>query len=427
MSAIDSISKTSIKLLLTEPFYGHFMMGLPKEISEQTKTAAVALMNKQSIKLIVNKEFWNKLNDDHRYGLIKHEMLHIVLKHLFIMKNYTNRSLFNIAADIVVNQYIKREQLPDGGILLENFAYLQPMYGITLERDKDVGYYYRKLDGMFKQQPKMSFEAACQKCGGRNRSKGKGGKEEPQVKLTQKFIEESEALDRHKFWEEFEKLSEGERKLAEYQANRIIKQTADRVKHKYKNFGNLPAGLVSMLEDILAAMKPNFNWRRILRLFAASSNSTFIKTTIRRASKRYGVIPGIKIKRRNRLLLAIDTSGSVQDKELIEFFSEIYFIWRQGADIQIVECDTHIHNTFKYKGITPVKVHGRGGTSFDAPIKYANEEYRPDALIYFTDGYASVPKFPSRCPILWVITPNGLKENEGVWDKLPGKKLKMTY
>jgi len=60
MSAIDSISKTSIKLLLTEPFYGHFMMGLPKEISEQTKTAAVALMNKQSIKLIVNQDFWSK-------------------------------------------------------------------------------------------------------------------------------------------------------------------------------------------------------------------------------------------------------------------------------------------------------------------------------------------------------------------------------
>ena len=86
---LDSISKTSIKLLLAEPFYGHFMMGLPKEISTQTDTAAVALMNRQNIKLIVNADFWGKLSEDHRYGLIKHEMLHIVLKHLFVMKNYT--------------------------------------------------------------------------------------------------------------------------------------------------------------------------------------------------------------------------------------------------------------------------------------------------------------------------------------------------
>ena len=420
MSAIDSISKTSIKLLLTEPFYGHFMMGMPKEISTQTKTAAVALMNKQSIKLIVNEGFWSTLNDEHRYGLIKHEMLHIVLKHLFAMKNYTNKSLFNIAADIVVNQYVERKQLPDGGILLEKFAYLKPMYGITLERDKDAGYYYRKLDGIFKQSPKMSFETAVAQTSQED-SKG-----ERQVKLTQTFIEESEALDRHKFWEEFEKMSEGERKLAEYQANRIIKQTAERVKHKYKNYGNLPAGLVDMLEGVLASMKPQFNWRRMLRLFAASSNSSYIKNTIRRASKRYGTVPGIKIKRRNRLLLAIDTSGSVSNKDLVTFFSEIYHIWRQGADIQIVECDTHIHHTYKYKGVTPVKVHGRGGTDFNAPIKYGNEEYHPDALIYFTDGFAAVPQFLSRFPILWIITTNGLEEGKGIWEQLPGKKLKMN-
>jgi len=126
MTAIDSISKTSIKLLLSEPFYGHFMMGLPKEISTQTATAAVALMNRQTIKLIVNEDFWNDLNEDHRYGLIKHEMLHIVLKHLFQVKNYSNHALFNIAADIVVNQYIIPKQLPEGGILLERFAYLEP-------------------------------------------------------------------------------------------------------------------------------------------------------------------------------------------------------------------------------------------------------------------------------------------------------------
>ena len=113
------------------------MMGLPKEISTQTDTAAVALMNRQNIKLIVNADFWGKLSEDHRYGLIKHEMLHIVLKHLFVMKNYANKTLFNIAADIVVNQYISKTQLPEGGIVLENFAYLKPMYGINLEQDKD--------------------------------------------------------------------------------------------------------------------------------------------------------------------------------------------------------------------------------------------------------------------------------------------------
>ncbi|MFK8007107.1 MAG: VWA-like domain-containing protein [Saprospiraceae bacterium] len=420
MKSINSISKTSVKLLLTEPFYGHFMMGLPKEISTQTETAAVALMNRQSIKLIVNEDFWSSLNDQHRYGLIKHEMLHIVLKHLFLMKSFPNKSLFNIAADIVVNQYIERKQLPDGGILLENFAYLLPMYNINLEKDKDVGYYYHQLDKIFKTSPSMSFEQALKNT---SAEKSNGA---PQVGISELMSDGNTELDRHKFWSEIENMSEGERKLAEYQANRMIKQTADRVKHKYKNYGNLPGSLAEQLEQILADMKPKFNWRRLLRLFATSSNSTFIKNTIRRPSKRYGTVPGVKVKRRNRLLLAIDTSGSVPNEDLVIFFAEIYFIWKQGAEIQIVECDTHIHQTYNYKGITPVKVHGRGGTSFDAPVKYGNEKFHPDALIYFTDGYASPPSMLPRYPVLWIITSNGMEENDELWNKLPGKKLKMN-
>lgn len=420
MKSIDSISKTSVKLLLTEPFYGHFMMGLPKEISEQTDTAAVALMNRQSIKLIVNEKFWNSLNDQHRYGLIKHEMLHIVLKHLFLMKGFPNKELFNIAADIVVNQYIEDKQLPDGGILLENFAYLKPMYNIDLEKDKDVGYYYHQLDKIFKTSALMTFSLALNSTSS-EKSKGKN-----QVDISGLISGGNSQLERHKFWAEIEKMSEGERKIAEYQANRMIKQTADRVKHKYKNYGNLPGSLAEQLEQILADMKPKFNWRRLLRLFATSSNSTFIKNTIRRPSKRYGTVPGLKVKRRNRLLLAIDTSGSVPNADLVEFFSEIYFIWKQGAEIQILECDTHIQKTYNYKGVTPVKIHGRGGTSFDAPVKYGNEKFRPDALIYFTDGFAPPPSMPPRYPVLWIITTNGIEVNEDIWDKLPGKKLKMN-
>lgn len=416
---IDSISKTSVKLLLAEPFYGHFMMGLPKEISTQTNTAAVALMNGQNIKLIVNADFWSKLPEDHRYGLIKHEMLHIVLKHLFIMKNFSNKVLFNIAADIVINQYVAEAQLPHGAITIENFLYLESMYGITLERDKEVGYYYKLLDESIKRKPKMCFSDACQSCQGQGEGK-------PQYSVSDLMNGENEALQRHKFWEEFEKMSEGERKIAEYQANRMIKQTAERIKYKCKNFGNLPAGLAEKLAAILEEMKPRFNWRRVLRLFATSSNSTFIKNTIRRPSRRYGTVPGIKVKRRNRLLVAIDTSGSIQQEELLHFFSEIYFIWKQGADIEIVECDVSIHKTYAYTGIPPIAVHGRGGTSFDAPIEYGNQKSRPDALIYFTDGYAPKPALLPRFPILWVVSSNGIQPEDKIWEELPGKKLKIA-
>ena len=421
MKSADSISKTSISLLLSEPFYGHFMLGLPREVSLQVQTVALSLMNRQMVKLVVNEAFWDGLTPEHRYGLVKHEMLHIVLKHLFMMKNYPNKLLFNLAADLVVNQYIDRKQLPKGEILLEQFSYLVPMFNITLEQGKGLDYYYHNLNKIFKTEALMSFEDAITSVG-----LSENDNETP-IKIELLLSEENKTLGRHRHWEAFEKLSTGERKIVTYQVDRMIKQTTERVRHKYQNFGHLPKVLADQLTQILEDMKPRFNWRRALRLFATSSNSSFIKNTIRRPSKRYTSVPGIQIKRRNRLLLAIDTSGSLSQKEWLDFFTEIYFIWRQGAAIRIVECDTDIRQTYDYIGTAPMHVHGRGDTSFDAPIKYGNEIYRPDALIYFTDGFAATPKIAARFLILWVVSPDGLKEGEGVWNDLPGRKLKMNH
>ena len=421
---LDEIAKTSIKILLSEPFYGHFMLGMPKMMSREIDTAAVSLMHKQAVKLMVNPEFWQGLNMEHRYGLIKHEVLHIVLKHLLSWKNYPNKKLFNIAADIVVNQYIKPVQLPDGGITLQRFWHLKAMYGISLLPNKDVGYYYHELKKILNQTPQQTFQAVVTQ---NTQPTDPQGYDTSPIDLARLIAEDNRELDRHKLWKEIEELSPGQRKIMEHQMNNSIKQTVNRVKHKYKNYGNLPGGLKELLDAILKEMEPQFNWRRILRLFAASSNSTYLKNTIRRPSKRYGTTPGIKVKRQQKLLLAIDTSGSVQKEEFLEFFAEIHYMWRQGAEIYIVECDTHIHHKYLYRGIPPTHIHGRGGTAFEAPIQFGNEEYRPDALIYFTDGYAPAPSIPPRYPILWVISSNGLKaDDKDNWNGLPGKILKIV-
>jgi len=71
-------------------------------------------------------------------------------------------------------------------------------------------------------------------------------------------------------------------------------------------------------------------------------------------------------------------------------------------------------------------VTGRGGTDFNEPIDYANKEYHPDCLIYFTDGYASNPKNKCNCPILWILCKNGSIDIDKMED-FQGIKLKMDY
>ncbi len=452
---LDEVSKTTIQLLLKEPFYGHFFTGILREVSDRVPTAAVGMVNAQMVKLYVNEQFWREelTTPDLRYGVLKHEILHIVLKHILMVKDFSNRKLFNIAADIVVNQYIDRKELIEGVIFLEMFS------DLNMEPNMDVRYYYDilyKAWQSYLQKTSSSSnstvdkaESCCQGKGSNSPFEGSKGDVKsnspkvstknsqthkhsntqthpeltPSEKALEKYMDQSfEILGNHDlWWEEIGKMSAAEKKILEGYINGVLKNTVNRVKDR----SALPAGLQQYIDLTLKSLEPQVNWRRILRIFAASSSRTYLKNTIRRPSKRYGTTPGIKVKNRQKLLVAIDTSGSVNNEELRIFFGELYHIWRQGAEIFVVECDAAIHNTYFYRGTPPDHISGRGGTDFNAPIEYANEKYHPDAIVYFTDGYAPVPKIKNRAPMLWMITSNGLKEKQGVWDRLPGRKVKM--
>lgn len=401
------VSRISIQFLLKEPFYGHFLLGVPKAFETGIETAAVRLMPSQLVKLLINPEFWQSLSEEHRYGLLKHEVLHIVLKHLTRQKEFSHKKLFNIAADLVVNQYILPGQLPEGALCLERFWHLEPLYGIRLEANREADYYYRELSKMLHASPNpdVSLEALA------------AGRPAP-VDLDQLLQEGGPEMEKHTFWPEFDALSPGEASVLEHQIRNVTRQAWERVRHKSR--GTLPAGLIEQLQALMAYDKPQVNWRRIIRLFAASSTSTYLKNTIRRPSKRYQTTPGIQLKRSHRLMVAIDTSGSIQQAELAAFMTEIHHIWRQGAQVHIVECDAQIQRHYPYKGRLPESVMGRGGTDFNPVIRLANQE-KPDALIYFTDGYAPQPEKISH-PVLWVISANGTPS----YTHLPGRIVQLV-
>jgi predicted metal-dependent peptidase len=410
MQSTDPISRITTRILLKEPFYGHFMLGMPKAFDNTIETACVSLLSAHIVKLSVNNDFWKGLHENHQYGLIKHEILHVVLKHLFIQRDYTNKALFNIAADLVVNQYIPESQLPDGALKLSTFAYLQTYYGVTLEPLQSTAYYYRKLLDCLQSSSKKPGDGSMKDC---------------PTTLTDLLDEMNEHQKKHARWRQFENLSQAEVKIMEYQLYNHVKNVMERFKNKPKALGHLPGHLLEYLNDFLDSYKPQIDWKRVLKKFAASSTSSFIKNTLRRPSKRYGTTPGIKVKRHHRLLVALDTSGSVPIADIKAFFGELHHIWKQGAEVIITECDAAIHKTYTYTGQIPDTISGRGGTSLTPPISLANKEIRPDGIIYFTDGCAAPPSVKSRCPVLWIITSNGIENDNALWSQLPGQKVKM--
>ena len=81
MTKQDSLAKASKELMLKEPFYGLFLIGLNKLWSNRVPTAGVCKHN-INFQLMINEEFWESLSPEHHIGLLKHELLHIAFFHL---------------------------------------------------------------------------------------------------------------------------------------------------------------------------------------------------------------------------------------------------------------------------------------------------------------------------------------------------------
>ena len=290
-----------------------------------------------------------------------------------------------------INQYIDKQYLPEGGIDIDNYADLQ------LDRKAGARYYYDKLKQLQDEKDKN----------------GTSG-----VSNMDKLLEDIENgnVPDHNTWEEFEDLTEAEQKLIEKQLQKVL---SDAKEQTIKKRGTVPGEIegVIIVEEIVP---PKFDWRGFIRRFAGVSTKVFTKKIRRKENRRFSDNPGLKVKMRQHMLLAIDTSGSVSDDELREFMSEIYHIYKCGVDITVIQCDTRIRSIEPYKGKFEMAVQGRGGTEFDPVLEYFNENLKKyTSLVYFTDGECWTRVKP-RGNVLWVLS-----ERSSMNDSLPGKVIKL--
>jgi len=382
----DQVARTTKNLIFTEPFYGLFLIGINKQYSERIPTAGVS---KQGIgmQLTINPEFYNELSEDHRFGLIKHELLHIAFGHLLLRDLYSNHKLFNIAADLEINQYILESKLPEGGLLLSSFPELNlPTKAGTKE-------YYRLLEQAQEDGTSPSLDSLMKTMDGNSQHC-------------------------HSTWEEFDELSEADKKLVEKQIEHQLKESAEQTEKKQ---GTIPGELADLIHRLMHIEPPKFDWKGYLRRFVGNSSIVYTKKLRRKYNKRYAANPGLKIKFKNHILVGVDTSGSVNNEELKEFFSELTHMHKTGHKITVAQCDTRLNNVKEFNPKTDWEIHGRGGTSFQPVVDHFNENKgRYTALIYLTDGEAYSPE---NCPnnTLWVLSSISNMNNE-----LPGKVIKLN-
>jgi predicted metal-dependent peptidase len=382
----DKVARTTKTLIFTEPFYGLFLIGINKTYSEQIPTAGVSKHN-IGIQLTINPEFYNDLSEDHRYGLIKHELLHIEFGHLLLRDLYSNHKLFNIAADLEINQYILESKLPTGGLLLSSFPELD------LPTKAGTKKYYELLEQAQEDGSCPSLDALMNKMDG-----------------------ESEYC--HSTWNEFDNLSEPDKKLLQKQVEHQLKESAEQT---VKKCGSIPGEMSDIISRLLHIEPAKFDWKGYLRRFVGNSSIVYTKKLRRKYNKRYAANPGLKIKFKNHILVGVDTSGSVNNEELKEFFSELTHMHKTGHKISVAQCDTSLRTIEEFQPKKDWEIHGRGGTSFQPVIDHYNEKKGVyTALIYLTDGEAYAPE---NCPknALWVHS-----SHCSINEELPGQKIQLN-
>ena len=173
--------------------------------------------------------------------------------------------------------------------------------------------------------------------------------------------------------------------------------------------GLMPAHFFSEVEKL--NKPPVLSWQAILKKYVGTISASKRKTRTRlnrRQPERFD-LSGTMDHKILKIVVAIDTSASVDNNMIKQILNEIFAILaKRRHEITIIECDAEVQRVYRAKTPADIqnKVLGRGGTWFSPVINYINNDryFRDALLIYFTDGYGEyeIPK-PRTYRNLWVV------------------------
>jgi predicted metal-dependent peptidase len=179
---------------------------------------------------------------------------------------------------------------------------------------------------------------------------------------------------------------------------------------------------------LVASLKPELDYRKVLSGFRKTILSSRYVLTRFRPSRRYGFMyMGMRRKFTTKLLVAVDVSGSITDKQLSAFYSAINRFFKYGVEfIDVQQFDAVLQGkpVPMAKARRDIDIIGRGGTSFEPVIEYfATNVSQYDGLIIFTDGCAEIPDVPPSVArlILWICATKRDYERSRSWMRERGR------
>ena len=219
-------------------------------------------------------------------------------------------------------------------------------------------------------------------------------------------ILESEIDDKEHTNQE-EKSHKGEKEqVSSADTESIDEEFLNKVNQKIKKQGELPKDFKRLFPELFA---DSIDWRAELHRYLnihAKEDYQFFPPNKKYIHQGFA-LPSLKSELL-KIVVAIDTSGSIDTKLLAMFFAHFQAIMEsfKSYEIDLIECDAKIqeHHIF-YPGDTiEYKAVGGGGTDFRPVFEYVDRHISDvQLLIYFTDGLGTFPEKEPMFDTLWVM------------------------
>lgn len=391
------------RLLLEEPFFAAISRVIPKRACDNILTAQVALNHVNGrYEMIYNADWFSKMSDAEVATVLKHELYHVIFEHLTSrhpsapaqFDDKTWAKIRNYAQDLAINSHLDNlPDAPNGGKPLKPGrtcfrCEIENEYGEFIIDPNCPNHTFDEfpVGASMEHYIKLLIEMADEK-------------DESGESTLDKLAEDG-TLDDHSSQDN---TPQDIKQLANERMKEVIK---DAIKSCDRSDG---WGSISShyQEKIRKLIHNPLDWRKVLRYFVKTSQRSNKMSTIKRINKRYPYIhSGRKTSRTANVAVSIDQSASVDNKMLEAFFAELNKL-SEIAEFTVIPFD---HAIAEDKIYVWKKGQNRqaervlsGGTCFDAPTKYVNDN-KFDGHIILTDLCAPKPK-PSKCQRMWITTP----------------------
>jgi len=367
VEAREKLTDAKVIMLFKAPFFGQLSSRLPL-VNADAWLPTAATDGKH---FFYNSKFVNMLSDEECVFLFGHEVLHNVYDHMSRFEDKIPQ-LANIAADYVVNADLIAQRIGEK-ITTVPVLYDPKFDGWSMDEVYD--YLFENADKIDMEE--LIKQMLDEHMDGEGDEEGDGAGD----------ITEDENGNQ---------TSGSKPKMSKEDIKRVRDEIRNAVINasKAQAAGELPMGVQRLIKELT---EPKMDWRELLQQQIQSTiKSDFSWMRPSRKSWHTGAImPGMITDQTIDIVISIDLSGSISEKMMRDFISEVAGIMElyPTFNIKLFTFDTDVYNEMDFNEgnadeLFTYPFKGGGGTDFMCNWKYMEEEnIVPKRFIMFTDGY----------------------------------------